>query len=101
MAWILEWSGFENDAIDLQPWSKRLGTLKEMRRENTPCLLKSYFTCYKSLEMSLREPVSAVLPPSAGGDGGDGGDGGERKYLIFTSCCVIVPRVLTRVVNFT
>ena len=23
----------------LQPWSKRLGTLKKMRRENTPCLI--------------------------------------------------------------
>ena len=49
----------------LQPWSKRLGTPKEMRRENTPCLLKSYLTCYKCLEMLLKEPVSAVPLPSA------------------------------------
>ena len=49
--------------IELQPWSKRLGTLKKMRRENTPCLLKVYLTCYKCLEMLLKEPVSAV-PPS-------------------------------------
>ena len=70
MAWILEWRGFENDGIDLQPWSKRLGALNEMRRENTLCVLKSYLTCYKSLEMLLKEPVSAVPPPlSRGGRG--------------------------------
>ena len=45
----VEWHGYWNGVdlrmtIDLQLWSKRLGTLKEMRRENTPCLLKSYFT---------------------------------------------------------
>ena len=34
-----------------------------MRRENTPCLLKVYLTCYKCLEMLLKEPVSAVPPP--------------------------------------
>ena len=49
--------------LQLQPWSKRVGTLKKMRRENTPCLLKVYLTCYKCLEMLLKEPVSAV-PPS-------------------------------------
>ena len=50
---------------NLQPWSKRLGTPKELRRENRPYLLKSYFTCYKCLEMLLKEPVSAVPLPSA------------------------------------
>ena len=48
---------------NIQPWSKHLGTLKKMRRENTPCLSKSYLTCYKCLEMLLKEPVSAVPPP--------------------------------------
>ena len=53
-------------SLSLQPWSKRLGTLKKMRHENTPCLLKSYLTCYKCLEILLKEPVSAVPPlPSA------------------------------------
>ena len=51
------------DKVYIQPWSKRLGTLKKMRRENTPCLLKSYLICYKCLEMLLKEPVSAVSPP--------------------------------------
>ena len=54
----------ESDCFwNLQPWSKRLGTTKELRRENRPYLLKSYFTCYKCLEMLLKEPVSAVPPP--------------------------------------
>ena len=93
----------------LQPWSKRLGTLKKMRRENTPCLLKVYLTCYKCLEMLLKEPVSAV-PPSpqqcwlcwkrfeAVTSTLNRGGRGERKYVIFTSCLVNVPRVLARVV---
>ena len=54
---------FDQAQRQLQPWSKRLGTLKKMRRENTPCLLKVYLTYYKCLEMLLKEPVSAV-PPS-------------------------------------
>ena len=54
---------FDQAQRQLQPWSKRLGTLKKMRRENTPCLLKVYLTCYKCLEMLLKEPVSAFPPP--------------------------------------
>ena len=56
------WKWMKDIEVDLQPWSKRLGTLKKMRRENTPCLLKVYLTCYKCLEMLLKEPVSAVPP---------------------------------------
>ena len=65
-SYCLNFDKFRNTAplkSKLQPWSKRLGTPKEMRRENTPCLLKSYLTCYKCLEMLLKEPVSAVPPP--------------------------------------
>ena len=110
-SYCLNFDKFRNTAplkSKLQPWSKRLGTPKEMRSENTPCLLKSYLTCYKCLEMLLKEPVSAVPPPlsnvgcvekaitSTLNRGGRGGE--EKKCVIFTSCCVNVARVLTRVV---
>ena len=110
-SYCLNFDKFRNTAplkSKLQPWSKRLGTPKEMRRENTPCLLKSYLTCYKCLGMLLKEPVSAVPPPlsnvgcvekaitSTLNRGGRGGE--EKKCVIFTSCCVNVARVLTRVV---
>ena len=61
--------------------------------------------------MLLKEPVSAVPPPLSNVDCVEkdlkpkrqhwtGGTGeGERKYVIFTSCCVNVPRVLTGVVG--
>ena len=103
------WKWMKDIEVDLQPWSKRLGTLKKMRRENTPCLLKVYLTCYKCLEMLLKEPVSAV-PPSpqqcwlcwkrfeAVTSTLNRGGRGERKCVIFTSCLVNVPRVLARVV---
>ena len=61
--------------------------------------------------MLLKEPVSAVPPPLSNVDCVEkdlkpkrqhwtGGTGeGERKCVIFTSCCVNVPRVLTGVVG--
>ena len=98
-SYCLNFDKFRNTAplkSKLQPCSKRLGTPKEMRRENTPCLLKSYLTCYKCLEMLLKEPVSAVPPPLSNvgcvekdlkpwrqhWTGGDGG--GRRKNASFS-----------------
>ena len=81
----MEWHGYWNGVdlrmtIDVQLWSKRLGTLKEMRRENTPCLLKSYFTCYNAWSCCWRSPFLLSPLPSAGG-GGVRGWGRENESI--------------------
>ena len=39
-----------------------LGTLKEMRCENTPYLLKTYFTCYKCYKsLLLLSPLPSAM----------------------------------------
>ena len=76
----MEWHGYWNGVdlrmtIDLQLWSKRLGTLKEMRRENTPCLLKSYSLPVTMLGIVVEGARSCCLPsPQLGGGGGGGGE---------------------------
>ena len=81
----MEWHGYWNGVdlrmtIDLQLWSKRLGTLKEMRRENRPCLLKSYFTYYNAWSCCWRSPFLLSPLPSAGGGGARGG-GRENESI--------------------
>ena len=82
----MEWHGYWNGVdlrmtIDLQHWSKRLGTLKEMRRENTPRLLKSYFTCYNAWSCCWKSPFLLSPLPSTGGGGGDGGGGEKMRHF--------------------
>ena len=81
MEWHGHWNGVNlRMTIDLQLWSKRLGTFKEMRRENTPCLLKSYFTCYNAWSCCWRSPFLLSPVPSAGG-GGTGGGGEKMRHF--------------------
>lgn len=65
-----------------------------------------YSTCYKCPEMLLKEPISAVPPSLSNVDCVEKKceglmsklqQGGAGGCIIFTSCCVSVPRVLTMV----
>ena len=95
MAWILEWSGFKNDDRPTTLLKTSWDTSGNEARKHT-LLIKIVFYLLQFLELLLKEPVPAVSPPLNWGGGGTGV--GKIKCVIFTSCCVIVPRVLTRVV---
>ena len=84
---------------NLQPWSKRLGTLGENRHKDSLCQINSYFTSWRSLGMLLWRAISAVpLSPkqcwlcwikawmhnvnTAPGGGGGGGEMPEFDELL-------------------
>ena len=75
MAWILEWSGFENTTLVRTSWD----TQGNEARKHT-LLIKIVVYLLQCLEMLLKEPVTAVSPPLSRG-GGDGGGGEKMRHF--------------------